>query len=84
MKYVRVEYTVNHCEQLNKVEYYGFDETTTDEKVRTFIKEKQDRFEHEVAEFLMRVWDYTEERAIWCSAVAVDWDNIEIQIICLF
>lgn len=81
MKYVRVKYTVNHYKKLSKVEYYAFYETATDEEIRDFIKNKQDEFECEVAEFLMKVLDYKEEYAIWCSAVAVDWDDIELQII---
>jgi hypothetical protein len=57
MNYVKIEYTVNYCEQLNKVEYYGFDETATDEEIRDFIKNKQDEFECEVAEFLTKLQD---------------------------
>ena len=79
MKYIRVTYDVPHCIKLRKVEYYVFNDRVTVEKIDEFLRDKQSEFECEVAEFLVKVFDYTEPVAILAARVDVDWDFIDVK-----
>lgn len=79
MQYIKVTYDVPRCIKLTKVEYYVFNDRATVEKIEEFLKKKQDEFECEVAEFLVKVFDYTEPVAILAAGVNVDWDFIDVK-----
>lgn len=79
MQYIKVTYDVPHCIKLTKVEYYVFNDRATVEEIDKFLKDKQDEFECEVAEFLVKVFDYTEPVAILAASVNVDWDFIDVK-----
>ena len=78
MKYIKAVYDVPRCIKLSKVEYYAFNDRVTEEKIDKFLRDKQDELECEVADFLVKVLDYTEEVAIFQSRVDVDWDFIDV------
>lgn len=79
MQYIKVTYDVPRCIKLSKVEYYVFNDSVTIEKIEKFLRDKQDEFECEVAEFLVKVFDYTEPVAILAASVNVDWDFIDVK-----
>ena len=79
MQYIKVTYDVPRCIKLTKVEYYVFNDSITIEKIEKFLRDKQDEFECEVAEFLVKVFDYTEPVAILAASVNVDWDFIDVK-----
>lgn len=79
MQYIKVTYDVPRCIKLTKVEYYVFNDSVTIEKIEKFLRDKQDEFECEVAEFLVKVFDYTEPVAILAASVNVDWDFIDVK-----
>lgn len=79
MQYIKVTYDVPRCIKLTKVEYYVFNDRVTIEEIKKFLRDKQDEFECEVAEFLVKVFDYTEPVAILAASVNVDWDFIDVK-----
>lgn len=79
MKYIKVTYDAPHFEKFCKVDYYVFNDRVTVEKIEEFLKNKQSEFECEVAEFLVKVFDYTEPVAILAASVNVDWDFIDVK-----
>lgn len=79
MKYIKVTYDVPRCIKLSKVEYYVFNDRVTEEKIDKFLIYKQSAFECEVAEFLVKVFDYTEPVAMVAAEVNVDWDFIDVK-----
>ena len=79
MKYIKVTYDAPHFTKFSKVDYYVFNDRATVEKIDDFLKKKQDEFECEVAEFLVKVFDYTEPVAILAARVDVDWDFIDVK-----
>lgn len=81
MIYVKAVYDVPRCIKLSKVEYYVFNDRVTEEKIDKFLSDKQSEFECEVAEFLVKVFDYTEPVAMVAAEVNVDWDFIDVKSI---
>lgn len=81
MQYIKVTYDVPRCIKLSKVEYYVFNDRVTEEKIDKFLIDKQSEFECEVAEFLVKVFDYTEPVAMVAAEVNVDWDFIDVKSI---
>ena len=81
MIYVKAVYDVPRCIKLSKVEYYVFNDRVTEEKIDKFLIDKQSEFECEVAEFLIKVFDYTEPVAMVAAEVNVDWDFIDVKSI---
>lgn len=79
MQYIKVTYDAPRCIKLSKVEYYAFNDSVTVEKIEKFLRDKQDEFECEVAEFLVKVFDYSEPIAILAASVNVDWDFIDVK-----
>lgn len=79
MIYVKAVYDVPRCIKLSKVEYYVFNDRVTEEKIDKFLIDKQSEFECEVAEFLIKVFDYTEPVAMVAAEVNVDWDFIDVK-----
>ncbi len=79
MQYIKVTYEAPHFTKFYKVDYYVFNDRVTVEKIEEFLKKKQDEFECEVAEFLVKVFDYTEPVAILAAGVNVDWDFIDVK-----
>ena len=79
MKYIKVTYDAPHFTKFSKVDYYVFNDRVTVEKIDELLKNKQDEFECEVAEFLVKVFDYTEPIAILAARVDVDWDFIDVK-----
>lgn len=79
MQYIKVTYDVPRSIKLSKVEYYVFNDRTTVEEIEKFLSDKQDEFECEVAEFLVKVFDYTEPVAMVAARVDVDWDFIDVK-----
>ena len=79
MQYIKVTYDVPRCIKLSKVEYYAFNDEVTVEKIDEFLINKQSEFECEVAEFLVKVFDYTEPVAMVAAEVNVDWDFIDVK-----
>ena len=79
MKYIKVTYDAPHFTKFSKVDYYVFNDRATVEKIDEFLKKKQDEFECEIAEFLVKVFDYTESIAILAARVDVDWDFIDVK-----
>ena len=79
MQYIKVTYDVPRCIKLSKVEYYVFNDRVTEEKIDKFLIDKQSEFECEVAEFLIKVFDYTEPVAMVAAEVDVDWDFIDVK-----
>lgn len=79
MIYVKAVYDVPRCIKLSKVEYYVFNDRVTEEKIDKFLIDKQSEFECEVAEFLVKVFDYTEPVAMVAAEVNVDWDFIDVK-----
>lgn len=79
MQYIKVTYDVPRSIKLSKVEYYVFNDRTTVEEIEKFLSDKQDEFECEIAEFLVKVFDYTEPIAILAASVNVDWDFIDVK-----
>lgn len=78
MQYIKVTYDAPRFTKIRKVDYYAFNDKVTEEKIEKFLKDKQDEFECEVAEFLVKMFDYTEPAAIFAASVNVDWDFIDI------
>lgn len=79
MQYIKVTYEAPHFTKFYKVDYYVFNDRVTVEKIEEFLRDKQDEFECEVAEFLVKVFDYTEPVAILAASVNVDWDFIDVK-----
>jgi len=79
MQYIKVTYDVPRFAKFCIVNYYAFDDKVTVDKIKEFLRDKQDEFECEVAEFLVKVFDYTEPAAIFAASVNVDWDFIDIK-----
>ena len=79
MKYIKVAYAVPRCINLNKVEYYVFNDRVTEEKIEKFLRDKQNEFECEIADFLIKVFDYTAVAATFAASVNVDWDFIDVK-----
>ena len=79
MQYIKVTYDVPRSIKLSKVEYYVFNDEVTIEQIDKFLIDKQSEFECEVAEFLIKVFDYTEPVAMVAAEVDVDWDFIDVK-----
>lgn len=79
MKYIKVTYDVPRCIKLSKVEYYVFNDRVTEEKIDKFLSDKQSEFECEVAEFLVKVFDYTKPVAMVAAEVNIDWDFLDVK-----
>jgi hypothetical protein len=79
MIYVKAVYDVPRCIKLSKVEYYVFNDRVTEEKIEDFIRNKQNEYERETADFLVKVFNYTEPVAMVAAEANVDWDFIDVK-----
>lgn len=79
MIYVKAVYDVPRCIKLSKVEYYVFNDRVTEEKIEDFIRNKQDEYECETADFLVKIFDYSKPVAMIAAEVNVDWDFIDVK-----